>query len=255
MNEANELRLQNEALMEENTRSRAFIEKLLRHPAFHPFLDDLSREPAIVESISHNAPSSARDEQGLNFNSLASPQGQNTPRDENASKGRGEVTVPLRGNPWPVPDMDISTYESPRVYSVLELPQLRSLPFGENNLCEKDDIFSSPSNFESAKQEFPSIDAPRIDLSEKHDNLIDRNNDDYSCDLYDDNGLATSDLNHYRLPPFRLNDCSDCATSPNNLHPADGNSEEHNLSRFKQICMRMDPVYERVKSMTAHLDM
>jgi hypothetical protein len=37
-NECNELRTQNRSLMEENARSRAFIERLLRHQAFTPFL-------------------------------------------------------------------------------------------------------------------------------------------------------------------------------------------------------------------------
>jgi len=55
-NEANELRVQNRAILEENARSRAFIEKLLRHPAFHPFLDDLSRDPALSQSLNAQAP-------------------------------------------------------------------------------------------------------------------------------------------------------------------------------------------------------
>lgn len=50
--ESNELRNQNRALMEENARSRAFIERLLRHKAFGPFLEDLVQE----ESISVHAP-------------------------------------------------------------------------------------------------------------------------------------------------------------------------------------------------------
>ena len=44
VNEANELRSQNRLLMEENARSRAFIERLLRHQAFTPFLEELSRD-------------------------------------------------------------------------------------------------------------------------------------------------------------------------------------------------------------------
>ncbi|KAJ4410174.1 hypothetical protein N0V91_002183 [Didymella pomorum] len=42
--EANELRNQNNALMEENRRQQAFIERLLRHQAFNPFLEDLVKE-------------------------------------------------------------------------------------------------------------------------------------------------------------------------------------------------------------------
>ncbi|KAF1364571.1 hypothetical protein EJ07DRAFT_99217 [Lizonia empirigonia] len=52
VNEANDLRNQNRALMEENARSRAFIERLLRHQAFGPFLEDLVRE----ENLTAQAP-------------------------------------------------------------------------------------------------------------------------------------------------------------------------------------------------------
>jgi len=33
--------------MEENARSRAFIERLLRHQAFTPFLEELSRDESL----------------------------------------------------------------------------------------------------------------------------------------------------------------------------------------------------------------
>ncbi|KAF1927212.1 uncharacterized protein M421DRAFT_422068 [Didymella exigua CBS 183.55] len=42
--EANELRNQNNALMEESRRQQAFIERLLRHQAFNPFLEELVKE-------------------------------------------------------------------------------------------------------------------------------------------------------------------------------------------------------------------
>ena len=48
-NECNDLRAQKQALAQENARSRAFIEKVLRHPAFHPFLEDLSSEAAAMQ--------------------------------------------------------------------------------------------------------------------------------------------------------------------------------------------------------------
>jgi len=51
-NECNDLKRQNQALMEENSRFRSLAEKLLAHPAFHPFLEDLSRDPLLAESLS-----------------------------------------------------------------------------------------------------------------------------------------------------------------------------------------------------------
>jgi hypothetical protein len=45
--------------LEENARFRSLAEKLLAHPAFHPFLDELSRDPALAESLSKVGGSSA----------------------------------------------------------------------------------------------------------------------------------------------------------------------------------------------------
>lgn len=46
--EANGLRTENAALMQENDRYRGLIETLLRHPAFTPFINDISKDPAVL---------------------------------------------------------------------------------------------------------------------------------------------------------------------------------------------------------------
>lgn len=46
--EANDLRGQNTALMQENDRYRGLIETLLRHPAFTPFINDISQDPSVL---------------------------------------------------------------------------------------------------------------------------------------------------------------------------------------------------------------
>lgn len=46
--EANNLRTENTALLQENERYRGLIETLLRHPAFTPFIDDISKNPAAL---------------------------------------------------------------------------------------------------------------------------------------------------------------------------------------------------------------
>ncbi|KAF2769388.1 hypothetical protein EJ03DRAFT_95864 [Teratosphaeria nubilosa] len=46
--EANNLRQENNALMHENDRYRNLIETLLRHPAFTPFINDISNDPAVL---------------------------------------------------------------------------------------------------------------------------------------------------------------------------------------------------------------
>ncbi|TIA26859.1 hypothetical protein D6C81_00376 [Aureobasidium pullulans] len=46
--EANELRVENRSLEEENGRCRRLIEVLLRHPAYAPFIEDISKDPSIA---------------------------------------------------------------------------------------------------------------------------------------------------------------------------------------------------------------
>ncbi|KAK5128859.1 hypothetical protein LTR85_000192 [Meristemomyces frigidus] len=46
--EANGLRTENAALMQENDRYRGLIETLLRHPAFTPFINDISKDPSVL---------------------------------------------------------------------------------------------------------------------------------------------------------------------------------------------------------------
>lgn len=46
--EANTLRQENGALMQENDRYRGLIETLLRHPAFTPFINDISKDPSSL---------------------------------------------------------------------------------------------------------------------------------------------------------------------------------------------------------------
>ena len=46
--EANTLRHENTALLQENERYRGLIETLLRHPAFTPFINDISNDPSVL---------------------------------------------------------------------------------------------------------------------------------------------------------------------------------------------------------------
>lgn len=46
--EANQLRHENQQLIQENDRYRGLIETLLRHKAFTPFIQDISNDPAVL---------------------------------------------------------------------------------------------------------------------------------------------------------------------------------------------------------------
>lgn len=53
--ESQTLRSENTALMQENERYRGLIETLLRHPAFTPFINDLSNDPSMLASLQQPA--------------------------------------------------------------------------------------------------------------------------------------------------------------------------------------------------------
>jgi hypothetical protein len=46
--EINALRVENQSVMQENERYRGLIETLLRHPAFTPFINDISKDPSLL---------------------------------------------------------------------------------------------------------------------------------------------------------------------------------------------------------------
>lgn len=58
--ESNNLRTENQALMQENERYRGLIETLLRHPAFTPFIQDISNDPSMLTSLQQPASQPSR---------------------------------------------------------------------------------------------------------------------------------------------------------------------------------------------------
>ncbi|EME47530.1 hypothetical protein DOTSEDRAFT_69470 [Dothistroma septosporum NZE10] len=52
--ESNALRQENHALQAENERYRGLIETLLRHPAFTPFINDISQDPSVLLPKQHH---------------------------------------------------------------------------------------------------------------------------------------------------------------------------------------------------------
>ena len=127
VNECNDLKMQNRALMEENARFRSLAEKLLGHAAFRPFLEELSHDPEIAQSLNSVANGSSatptpqqtkKDVDPFNFNSqqfLSPTQNQHV----------GMVLMPepqidlsslnLGGNNWGMPSMGMNNFQQPQV--------------------------------------------------------------------------------------------------------------------------------------------
>jgi hypothetical protein len=135
-NECNELRNQNRALMEENARSQAFIEKLLRHPAFNPFLEDLSRDPALTESLNQPSPTSAHPSVPVTsaVSNVALQHQQIQDFSEiNRAPQIGLTLIPeqpdlshlslnSRNDSWPASNIDFN-FGAPRIFAVLDVPE------------------------------------------------------------------------------------------------------------------------------------
>lgn len=168
VNEANELRVQNRALMEENARSQAFIERLLRHQAFAPFLEDLVQEAKAIPSSTPTVPTS-------NSASFQSQQFGSMSQAENTHVGMTMVpetqvdfsmlnlnTNNNGGNNWGVNNG--FTFQQPRVFAVLEVPEGPSNPLDTEAMSGKgySAIFDAEedSSAEEVKPEYPVIERP-----------------------------------------------------------------------------------------------
>ena len=242
--------------MEENARSREFIERLLRHPAFHPFLDDLSRDPAIAEAASQKVSSKSKDGRSVNHNSDAVPQIQDRlSHDESPSKDSSEVKESLSGNPWPVPDMDIGTFESPNVFAVLDLPRIERLLPEEHRLFDKDEMLSVHTDFGLEKDGSDATYMPAVDVSEKSGSLFANDAKGPGFDLFDDQTSTSFNLSHYSQSALQASKLIDDSSLPANLQSFNESINDPSFDRIRRICTRMNPIYARISSMTAHLEL
>ena len=239
--------------MEENVRSRAFIEKLLRHPAFHPFLEDLSRDPAITEPAVPAVPTSTiKDELSPNQSQQSSPQigGQSDSMDGSSQRSSGR-TVRMSGNPWPMPNMDMASFEPPQVFAVFDIPSVPSSVLEQGSLSGKDDA-PLPISFDgSEKRDYPVIEVPPMELSDK----IAPKFTDTSCDpefsLYDSSPTfhIAKQRSKSSVHDSNMNEKSQILLFVHGI-----NTDEMSMKRFAEMCARLDPVCSRIKALTANLD-
>ncbi|KAL0259337.1 hypothetical protein SLS55_005073 [Diplodia seriata] len=155
-NENTELRMQNRALMEENARSRAFIERLLRHQAFGPFLDELSRDPALMEPAK---PASAPQQ----------PAPQMIKQSSQNNSQMGMSMIPEQPNNMAFDNMNYSfnagfNFGQPQVFAVLEVPEGPANPFDIETLSGKgSSTFSPVEEIKEIKPDYPVIERAQIE--------------------------------------------------------------------------------------------
>ncbi|KAF2087071.1 hypothetical protein K490DRAFT_57144 [Saccharata proteae CBS 121410] len=262
-NECIELRMQNRSLMEENARSRAFIERLLRHQAFGPFLDELSRDPALAEPSKQQQAAPVPRQEQPNFNS-APHMFKESSQDSNSSHMTMIPEQPVdlsmlninnnaQQNQWNGYQSNSGfNFSNPQVFAVLEVPAGPAKPFDTDLLCGKGGYgypaelqFSEP--VEELKHDYPVIErpAPATEVAE-------------SEAIEDDDDAENPDFALYVNTPAPASATANTAPSFTSEKPSQISlvvSETASTQQLERMIARMEPVYERMEALTACLDL
>ncbi|KAH7109629.1 hypothetical protein B0J11DRAFT_235483 [Dendryphion nanum] len=271
-NEANELRVQNRALMEENARSRAFIERLLRHQAFTPFLEELSRDESLqakptmatLSSTPTPAPAAARPDmsafQNQQFGGMSQP--------ENTQIGMTlipETQLDMsmlnlnNNNNWAMNSMNSFNFQQPQVFAVMELPEGPANPIDTEALSGKghSSFFAEDeSPVEELKPDFPVIERPIETVEAVVD--VEEEDNDPEFDLYRSSPApSTSDKTS---APLENHESLFGAANPEKvfahfeLFVSSEADNQQLMERFERMCAAMEPAMQRIQALTSHLD-
>lgn len=268
-NECNELRTQNRALMEENARSRAFIERLLRHQAFTPFLEELSREenvqakPAMpaLSSSATPTPAPARREvnayQNQQFGGMSSAP-------ENPQIGMALIPetpldismLNLNSNNWGMNNLNSFNYQQPQVFAVLEVPEGPANPIDTDALSGKGHsaFFAAEdeSPVEEVKPDFPVIQRPVESTAAPVEVEED---EDPEFDLYRSSPAPVSTVAPVEHHESLFGDANpEKVFAHFELFISDEAADQQLMERFEKQCAAMEAVYQRIASFTSHLD-
>jgi len=262
VNEANDLRTQNRLMMEENARSRAFIERLLRHQAFTPFLEELSRDEALQSKapittasapVATPAPASFQSQQ---FGGMSQAE----------STHVGMTMVPETQVDFSMLNLNTNnnnnntswgnggfSFQQPRVFAVLELPEGPADPLDAEAMSGKvhRSIFEESSPVDEVKPDYPAIERP---VESKVTVAIEEvEEEDSEYDLYNSSpapSASTSVDNHETLftnPEKALAHFS--------LIVSDEASEALLADRLERRIAAMEPALQRLAAITSTFDL
>lgn len=266
--ENNELRTQNRALMDENARARGFIERLLRHQAFTPFLEELSRDEALQPSkapvtavpSSTPAPAPASTQfQTPQFTGMSQP--------ENTHVGMTMVPEPQidfsvlnlnnNGNNWAV-NNGFGYQPQPSVFAVHELPEGPVNPLDIQAMSGKgySAIFNAEddSTVEEVKMDYPVIERPMP--SEKSCAIGVEQVEDDEDDLY----ASTPAPSAARAVSASLENQESLFTNPEkafahfSLVISDEAQEAALADHLARRIAAMEPTLQRIAAITSMLD-
>jgi type II secretory pathway pseudopilin PulG len=266
VNEANELRAQNRLLMEENARSRAFIERLLRHQAFTPFLEELSRD----ESLQSKAPMTSMPSTATPVTTAPAPaqfqqqQFNGMSQAENTHVGMTMVPEPQidfamlnlnnnnNGNNWGANNG--FNFQQPVAFAVTELPEGPSNPLDIEAMSGKgySAILNAEddSPVEEVKADYPVIERP---VQSEPAVADEAEEEDAEYDLY----YSSSPSAASSAP---LEDQEALFTNPEkafahySLVISDESNEARLAERLERKIAAMSPVMQRIADITSMFD-
>ncbi|KAJ9204646.1 transcriptional regulator family: bZIP [Paecilomyces variotii] len=270
-NEANELRMQNRALFEENARLTDLTRMLLSSPHFSSFLNDFS-----LNGIPSSQP---QQQQQVQPAVVSQPQmQQNHQKDVNPARVAqdfqmqqnpqvGMVMVPEQSVNVPTMDMNPSGWNSgidmnftnAPVFAVFEVPE----PVIDTGvLCGKSSNFVGSEVLETSKDEVPSLERPPVPEAPKEKTNVGTPNPDVEIDesdpafaLFLDSPPASQSSSPEKVQNLFDGVESEKVLSTFELVVEDESTEVSavTMRRFERLCHSMEAAFQRVSMVTAHL--
>jgi hypothetical protein len=270
VNEANELRAQNNLLREENARSRAFIERLLRHQAFTPFLEELSRD----EALQPKAPMASMPSTSTPTVAAPAPaQFQPQPQQFNGMSQLDNTHVGVTMVPEPQLDFSMLnlnngssnannwgvnnglSFQQPRVFAVTELPKGPINPLDTEAMSGKgySAIFNAEddSSVDETKPDYPVIERP-VQTETTMPTVDDETEEDAEYDLYFSSSAPSAAPVQDSEPLFTN---PDKALAHYSVVISDEANEAQLAERLSRKIAAMSPVLQRVEAITSMLDL
>ncbi|KAJ9298863.1 transcriptional regulator family: bZIP [Paecilomyces variotii] len=270
-NEANELRMQNRALFEENARLTDLTRMLLSSPHFSSFLNDFS-----LNGIPSSQP---QQQQQVQQTVVSQPQmQQNHQKDVNPARVAqdfqmqqnpqvGMVMVPEQSVNVPTMDMNAGGWNSgidmnftnAPVFAVFEVPE----PVIDTGvLCGKSSNFVGSEVLETSKDEVPSLERPPVPEGLKEKTNVGTPNPDVEIDesdpafaLFLDSPPVSQSSSPEKVQNIFDGVKSEKAPSAFELVVEDESTEVSavTMRRFERLCHSMEAAFQRVSMVTAHL--
>jgi len=274
-NETNDLKLQNRALIEENARFRELTIKLLRHPAFTPFLEDISRDPGLSDSLSKvtssmNSTSSAEPTPTVktDVNSFSANQ-QMLDAPQNNDLHIGMATIPetqldfsalnINGNnnnnTWTMPAMNGFGFQ-PQVFAVLDVPQGPAEPLGADALSAKGEecIIERFTPVEESKDDYPVIETLAAPESKTVETYPDFDESDPAFALYVDTPARPAAPKEISFEPIIGDIAPEKAFARIELVVSDGSHSAALEQHLAFLCARAERSFSCLQAMSSQFE-